>query len=65
MPNHSLTAIRVVIAGLITNNHNRKGVTAMNEYLRKILSASIDGYIYHTNEAERIVSDLVKLTAQK
>lgn len=63
MPNHSLTAIRVVIAGLITNNHNRKGVTAMNEYLRKILSASIDGYIYHTNEAERIVSDLVKLTA--
>lgn len=63
MPNHSLTAIRVVIAGLITNNHNTKGVTAMNENLKKILSASIDGYIYHTDEAERIVSDLTKLTS--
>lgn len=62
MSNHSLTAIRVVIAGLITNDHNTKGVTAMNENLKKILSASIDGYIYHSDEAERIVSDLTKLT---
>lgn len=35
----------------------------MNENLKKILSASIDGYIYHTDEAERIVSDLTKLTS--
>ena len=35
----------------------------MNENLKKILSASIDGYIYHTDEAERIVSDFTKLTS--